>query len=682
MKDDFYAVKAWQKNNIRGPSSLFLNKELSWLNFSHRVLEEGMDPNTPLMERLKFLLIFTANIDEFFMLRSVHINQSQNRRELRQSIRKKISTLLTLKENYLEEKILPEFKEHGIEILSFSQLSVEQKQNAHDYFHKKILPFLSFRRVSFSDFPFLNNLTFYLLAFSENKEDMPLGLVEIPSMLPRLIAIDNFNFLRLEDLIRYCLNDLAACDFSVKESFLIRVTRNLKSTSVQLPTLDVLKAVKSELINRQHREAVRLELEKNLPTKVRSFLLKDLDLDENDVYVMPQGDGIEALNSAKEFFPQLRWPPFQPKMHKLDLYSFLAHEDLLCHHPYDCFSVVLDFIQKAAFDSQVVAIKVNIYRTSRRSEFLQSLISAAENGKEVLVVMELKARFDEENNIKWSERLKKAGVKVVFVELGLKIHGKMALIIRQEGGQKMKYAHLTTGNYNEESAQSYVDLGLFTCKKKIVAEVSLLFELLEQSNTLSQKSILDSTATIESFQEIFVAPINLKKCLLQKIDQEMEYKSKGFIQAKMNALTDYELIKKLYQASQEGVEIKLIVRGMCLLKPGLPGFSENIKVISIVDQFLEHSRIFHFRSGGQNQVYLSSADWMPRNMDERIEIMFPLLEEKIKTHVIEEIFPNYWQDHVKARVLMADGSYQKRQKKPGHSISAQRKFRQNGSEKS
>ena len=433
--------------------------------------------------------------------------------------------------------------------------------------------------------------------------------------------------------------------------------------------VDLLKSLQTELINRELQEVVRVEVDEDLPDSILTWLCAALDVSEDDIYKTQKPLNIPGLMSFYGLpFPHLREPNFNPRLParlsgREDIFSLLGEGDMLVHHPYESFYAVTEFLNAAAEDKSVVAIKITLYRSSGDSPVIQSLINAAENGKQVTAVIELKARFDEKNNIVWSRRLERAGVNVVFGFVGLKTHCKATLVVRREKQKMVRYVHLSTGNYNSQSAKLYTDIGLLTANVDIGADISALFNLLTGFNFLQSNRGHIDPSFIPQFKAIKMAPIDIRHFTLGQIKHEIDCHKKhssGLIVAKMNALVDKEIIDALYEASQAGVQIRLIVRGICCLRPGVKGLSENIEVISIVDRFLEHSRIYYFQSAGKRNVFLSSADWMTRNMDRRIEILFPIEDLEVKERLINEILKTSWEDNVKARVLNPDGSYAKR----------------------
>jgi len=687
----------------------YFNRDLSWLEFNTRVLEEAASPETPLLERLKFLAIFTSNLDEFFMVRVAGVKKmveedlelsdspdSMTGDEVLRSIRERVTALVQKKYRILHDEILPALREHGVELLQAKDLSDAQRQHLEEHFKANVMPVLTPLAVDAAHpFPFLTNLALYLVVrfrdhsgrdtHGEERPDVPqVGLVEVPSVLPRLIQVPTApgvreglkQYILLEDLVARHLG-LLFHGFEIADVSQIRVTRNLDYNLLENEVVDLLKSVQREVTNREHQEAVRLDVTDGLPPKILAMLKRELRLTDQDIFVKPtpiNPAGLMGLYGLP--LANLKDPPFNPRLPsqmagREDIFSLISEEDILLHHPFDTFYPTIEFLQLAAHDPNVLAIKQTLYRTSGDSPIIDALITAAENGKQVTAVVELKARFDEKNNISWARRLERAGVNVVFGFVGLKTHGKVILVVRREGNALVRYVNLATGNYNSNTAKLYTDLSFFTVDPDIGADVAAMFNLLTGFNILSGESRLRRKASAPQFKKIALGPLNLRSRIMELIQREITERKrggKGVIIAKMNALVDKEVIDKLYEASQAGVEVKLIVRGICCLKPGVPGLSEHIQVISVVDRFLEHSRIYFFHAGGNREVYLSSADWMPRNLDRRIEVMFPITDTDLRDGVVNLILSTYLVDNVKARVLHPDGSYTKRSPQGGEPL--------------
>lgn len=689
------------------PTDLYLNKELSWLEFNGRVLEEALTDETPLLEKLKFLSIFTSNLDEFFMVRvaglkkieqeALRIFDSPDALEpavVQDKIRQRTVELVNEQYKCLKEIVLPGLAAHDIKIVKIAELTPAQKQVIDDYFETDVSPVLT--PLGFDPahpFPFLSNHSVYLAVIAKDltsgEVDVPgIGFVEVPSIIPRLISVkseipNQIRYVLLEDLIANNLSSLFL-GLHVEAAFTLRVTRNLDYNLLENKVVDLLKSIQKEMTSREHQEVVRVEVDTDLPEPIRAMLKARLQIADNELYVTPSPlfiPGLMALyGSPRE---GLKDPPFNPRLPPTlvtneDMFSVIARKDLLVHHPYESFYAVTEFLHLAARDPQVLAIKQTLYRSSGDSPIIESLITAAETGKQVTAVIELKARFDEKNNIIWARRLERAGVNVVFGFVGIKTHCKATLVVRREKTKLVRYVHLSTGNYNSTTARLYTDIGLFTTDDAIGRDVAMIFNLISGFDVLTGSNRSKDQAILSRLHRLALAPINLRSTILKLIDQEIDQQKRhgtGFIMAKMNGLVDKDIIDALYKASQAGVRIQLIVRGICCLKPGIPGLSQNIEVISIVDRFLEHSRIYYFHAGGEHKVYLASADWMSRNMDRRIEIAFPIGDKDVKARLLNEILLTTWADNVKARVLQPDGKYLKRKVAAGQpKIRSQARF--------
>lgn len=677
---------------VEDPSDIFINRELSWLEFNSRVLSEVSDEQTPLLERLKFLSIFSGNLDEFFMVRVAGLKKLKkegfdksappDRCDLDQlllDINKKCLELNNKFASYYHKYVFDPLKEENINILNFDDLSSNQKKNMNEYFFNNILPVLTPLAVDPSHpVPFLKNLSLYLvIEFQQTRllshADHHIGFVEIPQVLPRLIRISKrpeakFDYLLIDSLIEANLGKLFL-GLKKMHSGVIRVLRNLDYTLLENQVVDLLESIQKAVIHKVQPEAVRLDYDINIPESLVLKLRNILKIKQSDMYASKVPLHITSFMSIYQLpLGHLKEPSFNPRLpvrvvNNNSLFAEIKKKDLLIHHPYESFYTIIDFFDGAASDVNVLAIKLTLYRSSGDSPIIESLIRAAENGKHVTAVVELKARFDEKNNIVWARRLERAGVNVVYGFVGFKTHSKVALVIRREEGKIVRYCHLSTGNYNSNTAKIYTDLGLLTCRKGIGADLSMLFNLLTGFNILKRNEIKNQENYFPQFNDIVVSPISLREKFIFEIDQVIWSHKKShnsMIMAKINGLDDKELIEKLYEASNSGVSVKLIVRGICCLRPGLEGLSENIEVISIIDRFLEHSRIFYFRSDGRENLYLGSSDWLTRNMDRRIEVIYPIFDEDLKSRIIEEILGCYWRDNVKARVLQPNGKYEKR----------------------
>lgn len=675
------------------PEDIFFNRELSWLAFNERVLEEACNPTTPVLERLKFLSIFTTNLDEFFMVRVAGLKKMLKEgfvycetpdcmpiSDILKSIKIKTDQLLKRQYKCLEE-VMVILKKEGLCIVDITQISDTEKQFLTKYFQDHVFPVLTPLAVDSSHpYPFLNNLAIYLIAEfipkSENgnaqqTDSTFTGFVEIPLVIPRIIPIsENFakekRFVLLENLVLEHLEEMFL-GFKVARWSTIRVTRNLDYTLLENRVVDLLESIQKVVVNRQHQEAVRLEVAFNTPEDIIDQITDILKISKSkDVYRIPRPLFIPGLMGLyKKDYPHLKDEPFNPRLPARmagnhNIFNLIKQKDLLVHHPYESFYAVTEFLGEAASDPNVLAIKQTLYRTSGDSPIIESLIKAAEDGKHVTAVVELKARFDEKNNIIWARRLERAGVNVVYGFVGLKTHCKATLVVRKENQDLVRYVHLSTGNYNSQTAKLYSDIGLFTCAPDFGHDVSALFNLLTGFNIIGEKGKLRDGIILPTFNKIVLAPINLRNWLIEQIDYVIEKKKQGehaAIYAKINGLVDRRIIEKLYSASQYGVPIKLIIRGVCCLKPGIKGLSENIEVRSIIDRFLEHSRIYYFEAGNEDKLFLASADWMTRSFIRRIEMVFPVEDKQIKKRLIQEILGTSLADNQKARVLNSDGSY-------------------------
>jgi polyphosphate kinase len=680
----------------------YLNRELSWLEFNRRVLNEALDFRTPLLERLKFMGIFSANLDEFFMVRvAVLMDQvdanvtsltPDGRSPLRQlkDISKILRPMVVEQHEHFEEVLRSELADNGIHLLNYIDLNQEQRLYLQQYFEKRIFPILTPLAVDPSHpFPHMSNLSLNLAVVvkaSANAEEK-FARVKVPtSNLPRFIPLPEelqhhtgkptvWTGVPLEQVIAHNLEMLFP-GMSIQEYSLFRLTRDADLEVEEDEADDLLLAIQQELRKRHFAGfAVRMEIHSSMPKSVRERLVQELDLSEDDVYEV---DGLMGLKDLMSFMslplPHLKdpsWssvvpPRLQSVNHLLkdgamlddsnDIFSVIRQHDLLFHHPYESFSSSVElFITQSAIDPKVQAIKMTLYRTSGDSPIVNALINAAENGKQVAALVELKARFDEENNISWARKLEESGVHVVYGLVGLKTHTKIVLVVRQEGDEIRRYVHIGTGNYNPKTAKLYTDLGLLSCREELGADLTDLFNFL---TGYSQQ---------RSYRKLLVAPVSLRERMVSMIRREIDHCKNGKpgrIIAKMNSLVDQQIIASLYEASRVGVQVDLIVRGICCLRPGMEGVSENIRVISIVGRYLEHSRIFYFQNDGKEEVYIGSADWMPRNLDRRVEAVTPV-EDPDLSKDLQEILSVMLSDNRQAWELQPDGSYIQRRPKEG-----------------
>ena len=658
--------------------TLFFNRELSWLEFNARVLAEAMNAANPLLERLKFLCIFSNNLDEFFMIyvpgmRGRTDENGHLLTELQVSLRlREIQAKLTpmLEQQYqCFHELMPQIAVHGICVLAYKELTASQRKWVARYFEEEVFPVLTPLAVDPGHpFPYISNLSLSLAVEVVNPETGRdhFARVKVPSrsILPRLVPIpgEKWHFILQEEVIAAHIARLFP-GMQVKATYPFRVTRNADFELEEDETDDLMELIEEKITARRFGAVERLEVTKSVPDGILNTLVDELEqVAVEEIYRV---DG--PLNLA-DFFPiagiaasELRDPPFVPGIppalrHEPDIFNAIRQGDILIHHPYQSFDYVTQFIRQAAHDPKVLTIKHTLYRTSGDSPILEALIDAADNGKQVACLVELKARFDEANNITWARQLEKAGVHVVYGLMGLKTHCKVTLVVRREEGGLRRYLHVGTGNYNPKTAATYTDLSLLTWDSNFGADATDLF------------NYLTGYSKQDEYRRFLVAPVTLRQTLMHMIEREVTRHSPdnpGRIVAKMNSLVDPDLIKALYAASQKGVQIDLIVRGMCALRPGVPKLSENIRVVSIVGRFLEHSRIFSFRNGGEEEVYIGSADWMSRNLDRRVEVVVPILSESLRNQIKEDILRVLLTDNCKAWDLKSDGQYIRRQPAEG-----------------
>jgi polyphosphate kinase len=664
----------------------FINRELSWLEFNARVLEEAQDANNPLLERVKFLAIFASNLDEFFMVRVAGLREEQFSDLLPQDapvdglkplaqlqrIARRTEQLVAQQYACWNKSIVPALGEAGIRIHAIGDL--KDTKSLDKFFRQAVFPVVTPMAIDPAHpSPRFHNRGLYLAAMLERESGIGpsklFAVVQVPQVLPRFVALepdDKQNFVLLEDLIASRLPELFG-GYRILDQATFRITRDMDIELLEQEADDMLRSIETRLRARQRTEAVRLEISKGMNPAVLKMLVTGADLHAdtksedgyNEVYEIEGPLDMTCLHEMVQLVDRkdLRDPPLVPRapvgLQDYDnLFAEIAERDILLHHPYESFWPVVDFIESAARDPQVLAIKLTLYRTSGGdSPIVRALAEAAENGKQVTALVELKARFDEANNIVWARHLERAGVHVVFGFMGLKTHCKLAMVVRKEGkeGKKVRrYVHLSTGNYNPNTAMVYTDFGLFTADKVIADDVSALFNFL---TGYSQK---------HEWQKLVIAPSDLKRRTIELINEQADRAREGKksrIFAKLNSLVDRRTIEALYQASQAGVAIDLMIRGICCLRPALPGISESIRVFSVVDRFLEHSRILVFGEGSKEQVFLSSADWMPRNFERRVEVMFPVEAEELRRRIVEEIIPVYLSDNRRMRMLRPDGTY-------------------------
>jgi polyphosphate kinase len=675
------AVESSAKNPAGGfQPDHFLNRELSWLEFNQRVLDEALDESNPLLERLKFFTIVSSNLDEFFEVRVAGLKQEiesgqgarsvdgLTARETLQAIVTRVRRMVTDQFDCWREKLSPALAKNNIRTLEINDLTSGDLGWLEEYYLAKIRPVLTPLAIDPAHpFPQLLNKSLNLMVRLEMAPRDGVGqpikhiaVVQCPSILPRLIQLPRDDARRDYVFLSHLIGRFVADLFpgtKILGCWPFRVTRNSELYIDEEDSSNLLKAVEIELHNRRKGHAVRLEIDHNCPEQLREALLKTFQLSEDDLYLI---DG--PLNPTRlmalyegDHSPELRDPPFVAPVARAlrgreDLFAAIRERDVLLHHPYENFNSVVEFLEHAAQDENVFTIKITLYRTGGDPRIVGALMNAVNNGKQVTAVVELRARFDEANNIQWTRQLEENGVHVVYGLVGLKIHAKVALVVRSENGQIRRYVHVATGNYNPTTARFYTDIGLLTCKPEFGEDATNLFNL------------LTGICQFQGMKKLVIAPFDLHARLVQLIDREIGHAKKGLpakIIARMNSLVELTLIEALYRASQAGVEIELIIRGICCLRPGVKGVSENITVRSIVDRFLEHSRIYYFENARQSEVFAGSADWMPRNLFRRIEVVFPIEDGNLRERVISEILAVTLADNVKARFLRADGTYRR-----------------------
>ena len=663
---------------VTSKSQLFFNRELSLLEFHARVLDEALDDLNPLLERLKFLSIFSSNLDEFFMIRvsglkeglaDTHVVSPDGLTPAQQlaKTRERILFLINEQARCLSEEVLPQLRDAGISLVSYESLSRHEKETLNEYFMEKVFPVLTPLAVDPSHpFPYISPLSINIglmvhapkdLQFIGRRKDVESRFVRIkvPSVVPRLVPVGSSGcrFVLLEEIIEANIQSLFP-GMIPGPCHRFRVTRDADIEIREEEAEDLLRLIQEELRRRRFGTPVRLEVSPDMPADMIEYLTSSLDLQADDVYAF---DGPLHLQDLMSLYdcdrPDLKDAPFTARVpewccdHKT-IFEAIKERDRLLHHPYDSYDCVTGFIDHAVDDPDVVAIKICLYRTGPDSPIPPALIRAAEQGKQVTALIELKARFDEEHNIEWARKLDEAGVHVVYGIMGLKTHGKLTLVIRREGDALRRYVHIASGNYNPTTSCTYTDLGLFTVDDAIGRDATELFNYL---TGFSEQT---------DYRRLMVAPVDLRDKFNALFDREIEHQRAGrpaHIVAKFNRLADLQVIEKLYEASQAGVKIDLIVRGICMLRPGIPGLSENITVRSVVGRFLEHSRVFWFSNGGNDQVFIGSADWMSRNLRNRIEVVVPVTHPESKRYLRDVLLDAYLSDNVKARELQPDGRY-------------------------
>ena len=663
--------------------SLFINRELSLLDFQRRVLEEAQDPTNPPLDRVMFLSFVGSNLDEFFMVRVAGLKRQIEKgvtesgpdamtpAEQLRGIRASVMRLNRAAYECWSRELVPTLSKAGLRIVNYPDLTEEQRAVADAYFQDTIFPTLT--PLAFDPgrpFPHISNLSLNLAVVLRDAEKVEhFARVKIPDTLPQLIpvtvapklksrtkvVVKEQVFVWIEQLVTASLGALFP-GMEIVEAHPFHVTRDADSAIQDLEAGDLMESVEEGVWQRRFADVVRVEINEAMSASVLEILVTNLELDRDDIYkITGPLSLVRVRNLVKVDRPDLKFAPFIPalpaallKDEEEDIFATIRRGDILFHHPFDSFQPIVSLLQKAANDPNVLAIKITLYRVGRNAPVVDALLEAAENGKQVAVLLELKARFDEESNIVWARKLEEYGVHVVYGLMGLKVHCKAALIVRKEGDVIRRYAHLSTGNYNSVTAQLYTDVGMLTCDPDIGADCSDLFNFLTGYSAKSK------------YRKLLIAPISLRERFQDLIQREIEHQKAGragHIVLKMNSLVDRKMIQLLYQASQAGVKVDLLVRGICCLRPHMPGVSENIQVTSIVGRFLEHSRIYYFRNGGDEEIYLGSADLMPRNLNRRVEVLFPVEEKSLIRVLKDEILGTYMKEQAKARHMQADGKY-------------------------
>ncbi|NWG33416.1 MAG: polyphosphate kinase 1 [Chloroflexi bacterium] len=664
---------------------LFLNRELSLLEFQNRVLEEALDESNPLLERVKFLAIFGSNMDEFFMVRVSGLRKQVEAgivelspdgltpREQLAAIRKRYIELNDQAHQCLQRKLLPKLHKAGIHILDYEKLTKAQKEKADAYFRETVYPVLTPLALDLAHpFPHISNLSLNLaVVIRDPKGNEKFARLKVPGTLPRLVPIKRSSggirkdgtipfhhyFVWLEQVIAANIG-LLFPGMEIVSVHPFRVVRDADTEIQEIEADDLLESMEQTIRQRKFGSVAKVSVYDKLPSSIRDVLIENLEIKPTDIFVQRKPLGLVDLwqiyNNIERH--DLKYPLYKQRIPAAfkkvettdDIFEAIRQGNILLHHPYDSFSPIIDFLNAAARDPNVLAIKQTLYRVGRNSPVVEALLEARERNKQVAVLLELKARFDEESNIGWARKLEEAGVHVVYGLVGLKTHSKTCMVVRQEGDGIRRYVHLATGNYNHFTSSLYEDLGMFTCDEAIGADATDLFNYLTGYSAQTE------------YRKLLVAPVNLRQKIESLIQREIEHAQngrKGRLIFKINSLVDPHMIQLLYAASQAGVKVDLLVRGMCCLRPGLKGVSENIRVVSIVGRYLEHSRIYYFHNNGQEEVYLGSADLMPRNLDHRVEVVFPVERSEHIQHLRENVLAAYLRDNTRARWMQADGTY-------------------------
>ncbi|MGD8405219.1 MAG: polyphosphate kinase 1 [Anaerolineales bacterium] len=667
--------------------SLFINREIGLLDFQRRVLSEAQDENNPLLERVKFLAIFGSNMDEFFMVRVSGIRKlveanvteissdGMTPREQLAAIRKRALDLYHEAHDCYLRELLPELEKTGIHVLDYKKLNDAQRKRADKYFNDVVFPVLTPLALDPGHpFPHISNQSLNLaVVILDKKGNEKFARLKVPDTLQQLVPVKRSSggarkdgtipwhhyFVWLEQVITANL-DVLFPGLKVVEAHPFRIIRDADIEIQELEADDLLEAMQQSIRRRRFGSVVKVAIYEDMPAHVRNLLIENLQVKPTDVYVTSSTLGLARLwqlyNSVDRH--DLKYPLYKPAIPKKfsnaavasDIFEIIQHGNILLHHPYDSFTPVIDFLNAAARDPDVLAIKQTLYRTGQNSPIVESLLEAAENGKQVAVLVELKARFDEESNIGWAQTLERAGVHVVYGLVGLKTHCKITMVVRMEGEGIRRYLHIATGNYNAITSGLYEDIGMFTCDETMGEDATDLY------------NYLTGYSTKQDYQKLLVAPVNLREKLVELIRREIGHaknKRDANLIFKANSLVDKRLIQLLYEASQSGVKIDLLIRGICSLKPGIKDVSENIRVISILGRYLEHSRIYYFHNNGEEEIYLGSADLMPRNLNHRVEVVFPVERKEHLRYLRDHVLESYLKDNMSARVMQPDGSYKR-----------------------
>ncbi len=664
----------------------YINRELSWMDFNARVLEEAFNRRNPIMARMNFLGITESNLDEFFMVRVAGVREQVESKyrvkdpsglspeELLPLLSAKIHSFTEKQYSCLNRSLLPALKRLGIRFLSPEQLDEARRQYLSDYFDKVLFPVLTPLAVDRSrPFPLLANESLNIAVRLDRAGKSDFAVVQVPSILPRFLQVPSESgrdFVLLEDIVVWKLDKLFELN-DIRSSCAFRITRN-SDLDIDEDTEDLLSEIRKSIKMRKRGKPVRLQLSRRHDPETELFLKEMLEIGDDETYRIPGPLDLTFCTkfSALPQFESLRYPPLLPVYPPADfvgsgdIFKAIRERDRMVHHPYESFETVIDFARTAAEDENVLAIKQTLYRVSGHSPIVAALIRAAENGKQVTVLVELKARFDEENNLKWAKKLEQAGCHVIYGLVGLKIHCKILLVVRRDEDGIRRYVHLGTGNYNDSTAKVYTDLGLFTCREPYGTDASSLF------------NVLTGYSRPPEYNRFVVAPDGMRAFFRRMIGREIENAQKGLacgITAKVNSLVDPETVALLYRASGAGVPVRLLVRGICCLVPGAPQTSENITVHSIVGRFLEHSRIFRFENAGDPKIFFGSADWMQRNLDRRVELIFPIEDETLRQRAFQTL-DLMWDDNINTRVMKPDGTYARADRRGKAAIDCQREF--------